>query len=199
MNLDDARYLLMCCYRAEVEARGHKVVKTASVLDAFDKVAASLIGDGKHGLLLYGQCGNGKSTMLRAIRRFYVTANSIGGDGCGYGIEIVSARGVIAEYTSKDGRRWARWCGERSAATGLLPNQGLAIDDMGEETVLVNNYGTKNEPMIELLEERYNKQLYTIVTTNLDMRDVRPRYGDRIADRFNEWLTCVSFKDNSFR
>ena len=54
-------------------------------------------------------------------------------------------------------------------------------------------------PITELLEYRYNQRLTTIVTTNLEPSEIREKYGDRIADRFNEMFALVSYTGVSYR
>ena len=82
----------------------------------------------------------------------------------------------------------------------------LAVDDMGTEAAEVYDYSNINTPVADLIDYRYNHQLFTFITTNLvakkkDDRDVtiRMKYGDRIADRFNEMLHVIIFKDITYR
>ena len=65
----------------------------------------------------------------------------------------------------------------------LAQNEMLAIDDLGTEPVEVMDYGNIITPVINLLTKRYEAHLFTIVTTNLDPKEIHKRYGDRIADR----------------
>lgn len=69
----------------------------------------------------------------------------------------------------------------------------LAIDDMGREATEVLNYGNATSPVIDLLEHRYNNQLFTIITTNKTPRELREKYGARMADRFNEMLHVINY------
>jgi DNA replication protein DnaC len=52
---------------------------------------------------------------------------------------------------------------------------------------------------MDLLEYRYVEQLPTFLTTNLDASEIRGKYGDRIADRFNEMLSVIIFRRVSYR
>ncbi len=71
---------------------------------------------------------------------------------------------------------------------------------MGEEPKTVLEYGNAINPIVDLFEERYNRQLFTIITTNLDPNEISEKYGVRIADRFREMLAIVSFgNQDSFR
>ena len=46
---------------------------------------------------------------------------------------------------------------------------------------------------------RYERMLPTIVTTNLSGKAIREKYGDRLADRFNEMMQVVTMPDINFR
>lgn len=75
----------------------------------------------------------------------------------------------------------------------------LAIDDVGTEPAEVVDYGNVIEPITELLEARYARGLFTLVTTNLTGKELRQRYGVRLVDRMNEMMHVVVFKNGSFR
>ena len=53
--------------------------------------------------------------------------------------------------------------------------------------------------MVDLLTRRYDKQLFTIITTNLTPQEIRAKYGDRIADRFNEMMVKIVFENPTYR
>jgi DNA replication protein DnaC len=75
----------------------------------------------------------------------------------------------------------------------------LCIDDVGLEPTEVLDYGNAINPVIEILEQRYQRQLFTFITTNLTPKQIREKYGDRIADRFNEMMKCIVYKNPTFR
>lgn len=82
----------------------------------------------------------------------------------------------------------------------------LAIDDMGTEPAEVHDYLNINTPVADVIDYRYNHQLFTFITTNLvatsedeDIITIRKKYGARIADRFNEMLHVIIFKDITYR
>ena len=75
----------------------------------------------------------------------------------------------------------------------------LGIDDLGEEETTMMDYGNRVTPVIDLLSHRYDRMLFTMVTTNLTPKEIREKYGARIADRFNEMLEVIRFKDISYR
>ena len=75
----------------------------------------------------------------------------------------------------------------------------LCIDDVGLEPTEVLDFGNAINPVIEILEQRYRNQLFTFITTNLTPKQIREKYGDRIADRFNETMKCIVYENPTFR
>ena len=75
----------------------------------------------------------------------------------------------------------------------------LGIDDLGEEETILLDYGNRIAPVIDILSYRYNRMLFTMVTTNLTPPQIRTVYGVRIADRFNEMMLVLHYKSPSFR
>lgn len=75
----------------------------------------------------------------------------------------------------------------------------IAIEDMGREPIEVLDYGNVLNPVVDMLEYRYNLQLFTFITTNLTKSQIREKYGNRIADRFNEMLEVIIFKNETYR
>lgn len=180
--------MLTACVMTEVQYRGGEYEPTEKMSAAIVKVAQWLTEMSKVGMLLCGTCGNGKTTLMRAVRTLY---GYVGGkDAYGQSLNVyeVSAR-EIARMCSKDYDNYHRHC--------KLPM--LAIDDLGLEPTEVLDYGNVFNPTIELLTRRYDEQLFTLITTNLSPRNIREKYGDRIADRFNEMFDRVIFTDKSFR
>ena len=151
------------------------------------------------GLLLFGKVGTGKTTLLRAIcatinevceRDTYENGtreNTLDNFRC---ISIVKAKGIINDYINPQSR--PRY--ELMTKVSLM-----AIDELGVEPMESKSYGNVSEPLIDLFCERYDRQLPTIVSTNLGNAEIRQRYGTRLADRFNEMFATIPFNGQSFR
>ena len=75
----------------------------------------------------------------------------------------------------------------------------LGIDDMGKEPAEIMNYGTIMNPVIDLLEQRYRRQVFTAITTNLTAKEIKNKYGTRVSDRFKEMLEVIVFQDIGYR
>lgn len=147
--------------------------------------------DSKPGLMLRGDVGNGKTSLMRAIR---LLVSFVTEQAKGYGNRM-----TIPEWSA---RKIALLCGDeqgRKEYRNLIEEPLLAIDELGEEPSDVISYGMVYEPLKDLLLERYNKQLFTIVTTNLTRDKIEAKYSKRIADRFSEMMCIINFTNSSYR
>lgn len=81
----------------------------------------------------------------------------------------------------------------------LFTEELLIIDELGEEAKEVITYGMIDTPMVDLISERYDRRLFTIITTNLETDEIKAKYGERIYDRFQEMLTSIIFENDSYR
>ena len=71
--------------------------------------------------------------------------------------------------------------------TELTEAEVLMIDDLGSEPLMQN---VTVEQLFNLLNERQNRQLATVISTNLDMARFRERYTERIASRLRDSRCC---------
>lgn len=190
MQVDEAEEYLRGAFEAQVELRGGAVQYDEMTTKNLRLVAETLAGDShKFGLLLAGTCGNGKTTTMRAVQSVVMLLNNTyyNRRGEGIGNRLLEAK-EITGLSDKDGQL---------AAYKTVPV--LFLDDLGREPTEVLKYGNVTSPITELLEYRYNQRLTTIVTTNLEPSEIREKYGDRIADRFNEMFALVSYTGVSYR
>ena len=75
----------------------------------------------------------------------------------------------------------------------------LFIDDLGVEAVNIKVYGNEFSPVTELLYNRYDRNLVTILTSNLSDEQMKDRYGARIDDRLREMFDKIHFQGPSYR
>lgn len=140
----------------------------------YDKIVDWLTDNHGRGLLMYGQCGRGKSLLgmyvLPTILNYW----------CHKIVNCVNAQQMNQQ------------------ADELLSKHIIYIDDVGTESVS-NQYGNKRTVFPEIVDaaERHGKLL--IISTNLSLLQLQQQYGDRIADRLKAITTQVLFKGNSLR
>ena len=75
----------------------------------------------------------------------------------------------------------------------------LAIEDMGKEPLEVMVYGNVIAPVQDIIEYRYDKRLFTFITTNLSPQEITQRYGVRVGDRLKEMVSKIVFENDSYR
>lgn len=179
---------MYAAYAAEVNYRGREFITDANVVENINNVATFLTDQKtKFGLMFSGKCGNGKTTMLYAIQsaiNYLADENLISSD---FGLRIEDAKD-IASYMK-----------DRHIYQSMRSHSLLGIEDIGREAAEVMDYGNILNPVIDLLEYRYNNQLFTVITTNLTPKQIREKYGKRIADRFNEMFYNVVFENETYR
>lgn len=113
-----------------------------------------------------------------------------GGVGCGKSVAAgwwavtVAARFITAAELSK-------LSPYEDEGSMVQKSRNLVIDDLGAEYMDPKGFFASN--LDALINHRYANDLRTVVTTNIERPNFRPRYGDRIADRIKEagaFLEC---------
>lgn len=187
--------MLAAGYAAAVETRGRATTwdePTKANIKAVAECLRSKTPDEKaarkNGILLCGTCGNGKTTMMKAICDTLRLSQMAGLFEKWEPLVVMDAVELTKLYSRSE---------DDFAAVRAKPL--LGIEDMGREAEQVKNYGNAASPMCELLEFRYARMLYTVISTNLTPKEIRQKYGARIADRFNEMLEVLIFKNSTYR
>jgi DNA replication protein DnaC len=190
MTKAEAVEMLTASVKNEVEYRHRQFVMNDSVKAQVETMAEWLTSDStKFGLLLCGGCGNGKTTLVKAFQQLLCCLNLRDEHHrCTYGIQIKDAKQIV-RMMKADYQAWEK----------LSQVDMLAIDDLGIEPVEVMDFGNVLCPVVDLLTNRYDMQLFTIITTNLTPSEIREKYGDRIADRMNEMMVKIIFNNDTYR
>ena len=180
--------MLIASYMAEVEYRHRKYIESPELIDRITTAARWLINQKRFGILLCGVPGNGKTTLMLAIRSLINYLDMKDAYNESMTVFRIDAREIV-RLNKDDFAKFEK----------IRSKKMLAIDDMGLEPAEVMDYGNILNPVIDLLSYRYDEQLFTIVTTNLKPNEIRQKYGDRIADRFNEMMERIIFYNGSYR
>lgn len=150
----------------------------------------------KRGFILCGDCGNGKTTMMHAV----ADATELLQDDYGAFTQYEPGYGTYKDdvyFTFADAMDCAY--AERDGVFATAAKPILVIEDMGQEPLEVQSYGNIYNPVIDILEKRYERSLPTFITTNLDPQQLGKRYGKRIQDRLREMMFTIPFDNPSYR
>ena len=188
---EQAEDLLLAAYMAEVESRNRVYIDDSNTRNNISRIARHLVSPKKFGLMLAGTCGNGKTSLLKAIQsatNFLNLKYEVRSDKEEkIAISIIDVKDIIAN------------CKDYQMMEVYKKTPYLGIDDMGKEPKEVLDYGNVCNPVIDLIEYRYDKQLTTFITTNLTPDEFKDKYGERITDRFREMIEKIVFNDGSYR
>ena len=141
---------------------------------------ADLIKGLNRSLWLCGNNGNGK-TMLVACILYEL----------GYGsyvksYEIEDELEEAASFSSKESKK--------SVLQKYYTKKLLVIDEVGR-------FSSQKELayLFRILNERYERNLPTILVTNLDKKSLKEYLGQALFDRFSEMCTSITFSEESYR
>ncbi|MCI6377699.1 MAG: ATP-binding protein [Clostridiales bacterium] len=125
-------------------------------------------------LLLMGKSGLGKTFLLQCIAK------------------RVAQRGYLPAYTSAyrlfEAARRAYMENNGAVLAPLMDAPLLLIDDLGTEPLLNNVTVTQ---LFNLLNERQLAGRHTVISTNLNMSELKERYTERVTSRFLDASACT--------
>jgi hypothetical protein len=156
--------------------------------------ATRVLGDKElwpeHGLdpskpvLLAGEPGVGKSTLMEKV---ILPSEKAG--------HRLTARDINDEYENfgyKD-------LEDRKSKFKYWKEHGMYIDDLGNEPSQVAYFGSLDQPVVRVLEERYAAGSPTWISTNKTIEDIEKKYGPRVSSRLKETNNIVYIIGKSFR
>lgn len=192
MENREAKNALYGYYKREVERRKNEFVMTDELKQQISEVGDFLTTETRYyGLFLPGSIGNGKTTMLKAIRDLliYLVENDR--------IRYCEGDKYPRFVTARDMTNIAKYADEFRS---LKATKYLILDDLCEEPAEVLSFGNYVYPFVELLEYRYEQMLPTFISSNFGAVDIEEKYHSaRISDRMKEMFKIISFKEESFR
>ena len=156
-----------------VKAFNHydRTIDTYNHLPAYDEIIDWLVDNKGRGLMLMGECGLGKSTILNFV------------------IPAIFRTKTNKLLTSTPAKELGEI--ERSSASFII------IDDLGTESIK-NDYGTKIDAVADAISYAEDSSKTLLITTNLKPNRLKERYDDRTLDRLRKCKVVV-IKGKSFR
>ena len=141
-------------------------------LPEYDEIIKWMSDTQGKGLFLIGNCGRGKSIIITGVLPLIFNAKR------GKILKPITARKLhkITEY----------------------PTPFIVIDDIGTEEI-INDYGTKIDAVENAIFEAEDDLKLLLLTSNLDAKAIKNRYGDRIYDRIKRLCLVVFMKGDSLR
>ena len=146
-------------------------------------------GELRKGLLITGPHGTGKTSLLeimQLVSKIYQIKQ------IWYSIKPTIE--IVGEFNRSAGST-------KDYIIHYYSNGKYLFDDLGAEKE-ASNYGKENI-FERILELRYNnfksKNIITHLTTNLTLKEMQTRYGDRVFDRIHEMFNILELKGNSRR
>lgn len=143
----------------------------------------------KKGLMLCGNIGCGKTTLMRLF-----TANP------NQSYFVRSVRAVVDEYKLKDDGgtpaidKYSNLWANNGVSVYGHRELGICFDDLGTE-VTAKHFGNELNVMSEIILNRYDyaKGPYTHITTNLNSDQIQQNYGARCRSRMREMFNMIVF------
>ena len=140
-------------------------------LPSYDEIIDWMVDTKGRGLMLMGECGLGKSTILNFV--------------------------IPAIFRTKTNKVLRSIPAKELAAVDKNVAPFIIIDDLGTESIK-NDYGTKIDAVADAISYAEDSSKTLLITTNLSPNSLKERYDERTLDRLRK-CKVVIIKGKSFR
>jgi len=136
-------------------------------------------GNLNKGIFLWGNIGNGKTTMVKILGDLIAMCNRIVFEflSCSEIAEIIRRSDDLTHYYQRP----------------------LIIDEIGRDSNNIKVFGTDREPITEILNKRYTNDTITFATSNYNLDELGKKYGHHIQDRLVEMFNVIELPGGSRR
>lgn len=135
--------------------------------------------DFKKGIMLRGKYGTGKTHMIRCVKD--------------NGLRPIQMQSMIIIKEKVENEGYCHYG----------PGYGIAyLDDVGAEDLPIMHYGNKHNWFKDFIEKEYYKGKdfnKIIFSTNLTIKELAEKYGERVTDRIAEMFNIIDIKGTSRR
>lgn len=170
ISIPNAEIVFTKCYKWFL-SRIHKQYQPQP---EYKEVVNWLENNNSKGLLLYGNCGRGKSFIAR------------------YVIPAILLKYRQKAFTIVNATDMNEMINE------LKYKKYLVIDDLGCEFT-ANIYGNKRNAFDEIIDAAEQRGNLLVITSNLTIDELMQRYGERVLGRLKALTTRISFTGDSLR
>ncbi len=180
---ETCRGLLAAVFRAV-----DRTVRRFEFLPEYEAVADWMADTQGRGLLLYGDCGRGKSTIITGV----------------VPVLLFQATGAVVRAVHSEQLTQpcaASWPGMGAAARNidyLCATRFPIIDEAGIEPE-INDYGARYEGFCRVLNAAEQRVSPVFVSTNLTPEQLAVRYDRRTVDRLVRLTKAIEFRGRSYR
>lgn len=146
------------------------------------------------GIMLFGDVGCGKTTLMQIFRRIAQDYNN--------NFEIYSERSIVRSYAENGVKGLEPFLQNRISNEYNVVNaypKRICIDDYSATDQEAKYYGQNLNVVKEVLLDRYDLGIKTHLTTNIDINKALQIAGERLADRFKEMFHFVLLPGGSLR
>ena len=150
--------------------------------DAFD-----ILREEKKGLLLIGGVGTGKTAFFNSVTQTL----------------IIRCSELAMKYSMNGAEAFKGNVSSSHYDIGWIKPGNKIYDDLGTEPKEVLYMGNKLILMAYVIESRYEyfkaHETKTHFTTNLDLKTIKERYGERSFSRLKEMVTVITINGKDLR
>ena len=148
-----------------------QTVGTYNHLPEYDEIIDWMVDTKGRGLMLMGECGLGKSTILNYV--------------------------IPAIFRTKTKKSLVSTPAKELKEVVKSNASFIIIDDLGTESIK-NDYGTKIDAVADAISYAEDSSKTLLITTNLASKALKERYDERTLDRLRKCKVVV-IKGKSFR
>ena len=109
-------------------------------------------------------------------------------------LNLMVKTGAITAYNHINARTFHQIENKKKYEKGVL-----FIKEFGKNPIIVKNYGTEEQPIVNLLMKRYDTREITFVDSNLNSKSLSEIYGQLLDDRFKQMINFIEVKGESLR
>jgi GTPase SAR1 family protein len=138
------------------------------------------------GILLWGQVGTGKTTLLKSLQKYYKNTESI------FAFKNITVWNIAYDFSTDGFSSFLKYTSDN-----------WFFDELGTDKEEGRFYGQKEDVFERLLLERYDLFCHTghlsHFTTNLSPQELRQKYGERQYSRLCEMCNFIEVKGIDYR